>query len=128
MQSTLCITIANPIVPLKSAHNYSCQLTAHRPSPESRIATMRATSVNYNSAVSVFPAEGCDTVGGDACLADMYPEVKLQQITADDQGRMADRVDDSDLVDREYLEYDDSTTVILEENSAAASTKGESIS
>ncbi|KAE8697435.1 Detected protein of unknown function [Hibiscus syriacus] len=30
-------------------------------------------------ALSVFPAEACETIGGDACAADIYPEVRLQQ-------------------------------------------------
>ncbi|CAN1126659.1 Light-regulated protein 1, chloroplastic [Linum perenne] len=122
MQATPC-TIATSIVPLKPSQN-SCELAAavvlfprSRPSPASRantVATMRATSVNYNSSISVFPAEACETLGGDACLADMYPEVKLQRV--DEQGRDNQTATvASELVDREYLEYSDSKTVFLAE-------------
>ncbi|KAK3018171.1 hypothetical protein RJ639_003841 [Escallonia herrerae] len=31
---------------------------------------------------SVFPAEACDTLGGEACDAEMYPEVKLKPETS----------------------------------------------
>lgn len=51
----------------------------------------------------VFPAEACETVGGEACLADIYPEVKLQ--TQPRNPQIA-----SENVEREYLEYNDAKT------------------
>ncbi|CAJ2672301.1 unnamed protein product [Trifolium pratense] len=69
------------------------------------------STVNYNSAFSVFPAEACETVGGDACLADMYPEVKLQPEAKKDTPKAAT----SENTEREYLEYSDPKTVFQAE-------------
>lgn len=52
---------------------------------------------------SVFPAEACETVGGDACMADMNPEVKLKPEAH--QPKVV-----SEPVEREYLDYTDSKT------------------
>jgi hypothetical protein len=54
----------------------------------------------------VFPAEACETVGGEACSADMYPEVKLQPEAKKDTPKAAS----SENTDREYLEYNDPKT------------------
>lgn len=55
---------------------------------------------------SVFPAEACETVGGEACDVEMYPEVKLTQPESkSSQARTA-----SEMVDREYLDYNNSKT------------------
>jgi len=51
----------------------------------------------------VFPAEACETVGGEACMAEMYPEVKLQP-----EAKTPRVVTEN--VEREYLEYDDPKT------------------
>lgn len=51
----------------------------------------------------MFPAEACETIGGEACLADMYPEVKLEPQSKNDTPR-------TENVEREYLEYDDAKT------------------
>lgn len=56
--------------------------------------------------VSVFPAEACETVGGEACLADMYPEVKLQPEASNNAPKAAA----SENIDRDYLEYNDPKT------------------
>lgn len=53
----------------------------------------------------VFPAEACETVGGEACLADIYPEAKLLPQQRNDPPRIA-----SENVEREYLEYNDAKT------------------
>lgn len=49
---------------------------------------------------SVFPAEACEVIGGDACDAEMYPEAKLKP-----DGRNNIKVTTKELVDREYLDY-----------------------
>ncbi|XP_023004893.1 uncharacterized protein LOC111498071 [Cucurbita maxima] len=51
-----------------------------------------------------FPAEACDTVGGEACDVDMYPEVKLKP-----EAKRGGGV--SEPVDREHLQYDRPKTV-----------------
>lgn len=50
---------------------------------------------------SVFPAEACETVGGDAFDAEMYPEVKLDPETSNTTNKTS-----TEMVDRDYLEYD----------------------
>ncbi|XP_022148909.1 light-regulated protein-like [Momordica charantia] len=62
------------------------------------------STVDYTSTSSVFPAEACDTVGGEACDVEMYPEVKLKPETK--KGSSV-----SEPVDREYLQYDSPKTV-----------------
>lgn len=52
----------------------------------------------------MFPAEACETVGGEACLADMYPEVKLQPEAKNDTPKA------SENIEREYLDYNDPKT------------------
>uniref|UniRef100_A0A5B7C9Q8 Putative light-regulated protein n=1 Tax=Davidia involucrata TaxID=16924 RepID=A0A5B7C9Q8_DAVIN len=64
------------------------------------------SAVDYSSTASVFPAEACDTIGGEACDAEMYPEVKLDQEPKSNTPKTA-----SEMVDREYLEYDSPKTV-----------------
>ena len=69
------------------------------------------STVDYNSAFSVFPAEACETVGGDACLADMNPEVKLQPEARNDTPKTAA----SGNIEREYLDYNEPKTVFQAE-------------
>lgn len=60
----------------------------------------------------VFPVEACETIGGEACMAEMYPEVKLKpEASRSDTPRVAS----SENVDREYLDYtnDPKTYVII---------------
>lgn len=52
---------------------------------------------------SVFPAEACETVGGEACAADMYPEVKLEPEA--NKPKVA-----SEPIEREYMDYTDPRT------------------
>ncbi|KAL1808780.1 hypothetical protein ACET3Z_025770 [Daucus carota] len=63
--------------------------------------------VDYNTRTSVFPAEACETIGGDACNVEMYPEVKLTPDLKSTQPRIVSE----ELVDREYLDYNTSKTV-----------------
>ncbi|EOX99635.1 hypothetical protein QUC31_014559 [Theobroma cacao] len=69
------------------------------------------STVDYSSMASVFPAEACETIGGEACDVEMYPEVKLEQPEAQGTKAMAD----SEQIDREYLEYNSPKTVFLGE-------------
>jgi len=56
-------------------------------------------SVDYNdSEKSVFPAEACDIVGGEACEGEIGAEVKLK---ADSPPTLSSVVG----IDREYVEY-----------------------
>ena len=58
-----------------------------------------------NNKNSVFPAEACETVGGEACDVDaIYPEVKPTPPT--DSVAKASSTSDSETVEREYLQYD----------------------
>ncbi|KAJ1425216.1 Light regulated Lir1 [Sesbania bispinosa] len=72
--------------------------------------TYDISTVDYSSISSVFPAEVCEVIGGDACDVEMFPEAKL--IKTD--GRNI-KVTTRELVDREYLDYNDPKTVFLEE-------------
>lgn len=55
--------------------------------------------------LSVFPAEACETIGGDACLADIFPEAKLERDARNEAARTA-----SEPYEREYLEYNEAKT------------------
>ena len=54
---------------------------------------------------SVFPAEACKTIGGEACDVEMYPEVKLKPEAKSNKDMIA-----SEQIDREYLEYNSPKT------------------
>ncbi|KAG6592823.1 Light-regulated protein, chloroplastic, partial [Cucurbita argyrosperma subsp. sororia] len=56
-----------------------------------------------------FPAEACDTVGGEACDVEMYPEVKLKPEAKKGGGGGGGGGGGS--VDREYRQYDRPKTV-----------------
>ncbi|XP_042501151.1 light-regulated protein, chloroplastic [Macadamia integrifolia] len=64
------------------------------------------SAVDYSSTISVFPAEACETIGGEACAAEMYPEAKIK--TEDGNG-VARTV--PEMVDRDYVEYNEPKTV-----------------
>ncbi|XP_076960193.1 light-regulated protein 1, chloroplastic-like [Bidens hawaiensis] len=58
-----------------------------------------APEVDYGSMQSsVFPAEACETLGGVACDAEMFPETKLKQ-----EPKSNNKVT-AQTVDREYLQ------------------------
>ncbi|KAK7268150.1 hypothetical protein RIF29_20837 [Crotalaria pallida] len=107
-----------PLTPTKSVShvtNFPTKLTGSYTSPRYtaiKVATVsyETSTVDYNSALSVFPAEACETIGGEACLADIYPEVRLQPEARSDTPRVT-----SDNVERDYLEYDDPKTVFIGE-------------
>ncbi|KAG4912611.1 Light-regulated protein 1, chloroplastic [Glycine soja] len=114
MQTALTFAAPN-VVPLAQTKSFShvaifpTNLKAPRSSPRYspiRVAIVEpdTSTVDYNSAFSVFPAEACETVGGEACMAEMYPEAKLQP-----EAKTPRVVTEN--VEREYLEYDDPKTV-----------------
>ncbi|EXB81208.1 hypothetical protein L484_013149 [Morus notabilis] len=70
------------------------------------VASNDSPTVDYSSVTSVFPAEACETIGGDTCDAKMYPEVKLTP-----QPKNTASTDSSEPADREYLEYNGPKTV-----------------
>ncbi|KAK4392823.1 Light-regulated protein 1, chloroplastic [Sesamum angolense] len=105
MQTALTLS-SSPLVPCAPPRKL---ITSSPPNP-SRFASVRsnALAVNYSSTISVFPAEACETIGGDTCLADMYPEVKLEAEAKKPKTA-------SEAVEREYLDYTDPRTVLLGE-------------
>ncbi|KAI4375411.1 hypothetical protein MLD38_013283 [Melastoma candidum] len=67
-----------------------------------------ANTVDYTSSFSVFPAEACETIGGDACSAAMYPEANLSALQPIININIEQATED---MDREYLEYTAPKTV-----------------
>ncbi|KAL5793495.1 hypothetical protein ACOSP7_002089 [Xanthoceras sorbifolium] len=114
MQAVLCI--APPFLPLTPTKNFSQlaiappnignTLASRCPPIKATAATYDTSTFDYNSAFSVFPAEACETIGGEACLADMYPEVKIKPDARNDAAIIA-----SEAVDREYFEYNEAKKV-----------------
>ncbi|KAL2529263.1 light-regulated protein 1 [Forsythia ovata] len=83
----------------------------------SKFSSIRVTAmetetpvVDYSSSSSVFPAEACETNGGDSCLVSMYPEVKLKPVDRTNRPNIA-----SEPIERDYLDYCDPRTVLLGE-------------
>ncbi|KAK4845168.1 hypothetical protein QYF36_001805 [Acer negundo] len=116
MQAALCI--APPSLPLTPTKNLSQlaiaspklgnSLASRCPPIKATAATNDTSTFDYSSAFSVFPAEACETIGGEACLADMYPEAKIQPEARNDAATIAS---DSEAIDREYFEYNEAETV-----------------
>lgn len=52
----------------------------------------------------MFPAEACETIGGEACDVEMYPETKPKSAENTTKTQV------SESVDREYLEYNEPKT------------------
>ncbi|KAI9120491.1 hypothetical protein K1719_007524 [Acacia pycnantha] len=113
MQAAL--TFAPNLVPSTPSRNISqvasfppkvtASLTSKRGSPiKAATVSYDTSTVDYSSQTSVFPAEACETIGGEACMADAYPEVKLEPQSRNDTPR-------TENVEREYLEYADAKTV-----------------
>ncbi|XP_004145699.2 light-regulated protein, chloroplastic [Cucumis sativus] len=117
MQAVLSIAVPS----LLPSSTLSSNKPSHFPlitfsSHSSRRSSIKATAsvvydtsvVDYSSAISVFPAEACETIGGEACgWENMFPEVRLQQASLNNQNPVAS----SEEIDREYLDYADSKTV-----------------
>ncbi|KAJ0969261.1 hypothetical protein J5N97_022138 [Dioscorea zingiberensis] len=106
--ATVCFTGAMPLkgtknlVPRRSTKPYR---TAFFPKAITA-ASPDTNTVDYSSSESVFPAEACETVGGIACDAQMFPEVKLESQNRNTRARSS-----SEEVDRDYLEYNEPKTV-----------------
>ncbi|XP_057489333.1 light-regulated protein, chloroplastic-like [Actinidia eriantha] len=112
MQGTLCF--APNLIPCTPTKNLSTPWMSLPKQASSRFSPIKATSVAYDTSVvdysstfSVFPAEACETIGGEACAADMYPEVKLKPESRNNMARLA-----SEMIEREYLEYNGPKTVL----------------
>ncbi|GKV26022.1 hypothetical protein SLEP1_g35384 [Rubroshorea leprosula] len=121
MQAAICI--APTILPLTP----STSKTQPSPKPKLKVghlgsssrsfsvkastATYEASTVDYSSTISVFPAEACDTIGGEACLAQMYPEVRLEESNNSSRSQRNNNID-AEPYDREYIEYNDAKTVL----------------
>ncbi|PIN24222.1 hypothetical protein CDL12_03043 [Handroanthus impetiginosus] len=105
MQSAL--TLSSPVPPC--APPKSLMSSPPKFFQSSRFTSIRsnALAVNYNSTTSVFPAEACETNGGDSCLAETFPEVKLKP-EPKNKPKMA-----TEPFEREYLDYTDPKTVLL---------------
>ncbi|KAB2002507.1 hypothetical protein ES319_D11G071000v1 [Gossypium barbadense] len=111
------LSIAPPLIPnLSPSKAFSPRLGSSIGSPrrglpiKATATTYDTSMVDYSSMLSVFPAEACETIGGDACRADIYPEVKLQPEARNNSPRTT-----TELMDREYLEYNDAKTVFCAE-------------
>ncbi|KAF8408505.1 hypothetical protein HHK36_007661 [Tetracentron sinense] len=116
MQAALCF--APPLTPLtptrtsvtlwRSAPKLNTTLVSQPPPIKATAAAAAmandTSTVDYSSTASVFPAEACETIGGEACDAEIYPEAKLKP-----EARSAIKAAES--VDREYFEYDEPKTV-----------------
>ncbi|CAN6676487.1 unnamed protein product [Malus baccata var. baccata] len=118
LMATLRLSPISSLSPLAFVTTKSLALPCSslpRPLQPSRCPPLRVTnvtggdpsSVDYSSITSVFPAEACETVGGEACDAEMYPEVKLKP----EEGRSSTARTVSEQLDRDYLEYDSPKTV-----------------
>ncbi|CBI21280.3 hypothetical protein AAG906_023432 [Vitis piasezkii] len=119
MQAALCF--APTLLPLTPSRNFATpasssppklatSLTSRRPPIKAAAAAYDSSTVDYNSMTSVFPAEACDVIGGEACLADCYPEVRLKQEARNRAARTA-----SEVTERDYYEYNDAKTVFRAE-------------
>ncbi|KAL2320387.1 hypothetical protein Fmac_029356 [Flemingia macrophylla] len=117
MQTALTFVAPNvvPLAPTKSVSHvttFPTKLKVPLRHSPIKVATVdyESSTVDYNSAFSVFPAEACETVGGEACMADMFPEARLQPQAKKDTPRVV-----TENVEREYLEYNDPKTVFRAE-------------
>ncbi|KAG5228012.1 light-regulated protein [Salix suchowensis] len=74
------LPLVSPNKSLASARRVVPRLQTSQCSPIKASAPVAndASTVDYSSVTSVFPAEACETVGGEACDVEMYPEVKLK--------------------------------------------------
>ncbi|KAJ4845198.1 hypothetical protein Tsubulata_033875 [Turnera subulata] len=98
-------TFALPLTPVLRVQAPKCSPIKATPPVANDTST-----VDYSSTGSVFPAEACETIGGEACDVEMYPEAKLKQDDTATTARTA-----SEQIDREYLDYNGPKTVFREE-------------
>ncbi|XP_055813895.1 light-regulated protein, chloroplastic [Solanum dulcamara] len=97
--------------PLKSISTH-LKIT-HTTCPPIKATTLDTSTVDYSSMTSsVFPAEACETIGGEACDVEMYPETKPKSAVPP---TATSNTASSESVDREYLVYNEPKTVFLAE-------------
>ncbi|KAK4377031.1 hypothetical protein RND71_003327 [Anisodus tanguticus] len=117
MQAALCSTLSYipPVTPskilvspLRSISNFRTHITC--PLIKATTVASDTYTVDYSSMTSVFPAEACETIGGEACDVEMYPESKLKSAPTSNRRTTA-----SESVDRDYLAYNEPKTVFLGE-------------
>ncbi|XP_071705635.1 light-regulated protein 1, chloroplastic-like [Rutidosis leptorrhynchoides] len=124
MQASIHLS-SSPFLPLKATKTSSFSTTLlpikhHRQGTRTsstcisiKAAATDVSQVDYSSmASSVFPAEACDTVGGDACNVEMFPETKFRQQQPDPNVKVPPT---ASQIDREYLQYDSPKTVFIAE-------------
>ncbi|XP_057530851.1 LOW QUALITY PROTEIN: light-regulated protein 1, chloroplastic [Amaranthus tricolor] len=108
-----------PFFPSKSSIfvGSPCKITTSIAS--TRTSPIKATSsvpfqslaFNYNSPFSVFPAEACEIVEGDACAAVMYPDSRLNLMPQKMMSGNNKTV--SEQVEREYFDYNTDPKSVL---------------
>ncbi|XP_074275165.1 light-regulated protein, chloroplastic [Silene latifolia] len=98
----------NGVIRVNSPHKQPFFTTTHASPLKAVSGSFEPLSVNYNSPTSVFPAEACETVGGDACSANMYPEVKLSK--SEEKGNKKVTIEQ---VDRDYFDYNSQSKSVL---------------
>ncbi|XP_039019484.1 light-regulated protein, chloroplastic-like [Hibiscus syriacus] len=117
MQAALSLTLSSPlpIVTTTKTSSPPCKPTLQLQTP--RRFVIKATpvrqdnsTVDYSSTASVFPAEACETVGGEACDVEMFPEVKLKKEAQSNKEKSG-----PEQIEREYLEYNSPKTVFIGE-------------
>ncbi|XP_073007167.1 light-regulated protein, chloroplastic-like [Typha latifolia] len=75
------------------------------------ISASESSTIDYSSSISVFPMEACELIGGHACAAQMFPEIKLAAAEANGSNSSAALQE----IDRQYLDYDERRTVFPDE-------------
>ncbi|KAG9446197.1 hypothetical protein H6P81_012325 [Aristolochia fimbriata] len=107
-EAAACFSLHLPLTPSRTpAPVWRSQTRTKAVFPRVRaVTTEEPATVDYSSSTSVFPAEACETIGGETCMTTMYPEVKLKMEPSNTQARAV-----TEEVDREYLEYNESKTV-----------------
>ncbi|GLJ45071.1 hypothetical protein SUGI_0948760 [Cryptomeria japonica] len=112
MQTTMAMTMSAPAlspailcnnIQIRGAHLTS--LSSLTKSKQKLVYRWRAMAadpyVDYNSSPkSVFPAEACDTVGGESCEGKIGTEVQLKSESSSTQTSPQ-----AEGIDREYVEY-----------------------
>ncbi|KAK6922468.1 Light regulated Lir1 [Dillenia turbinata] len=88
-----------PAYPLKASSKLQTSLC---PPIKAKASVDELLTTDYSSSTSVFPAEACETIGGEACAVEMYPEAKLKPEPRNNARRTG-----LEQVEREYLEYAD---------------------
>ncbi|KAJ9167516.1 hypothetical protein P3X46_022162 [Hevea brasiliensis] len=59
----------------------------------SSVVAYDASTVDYSAVTSIFPAEACETIGGEACDVEIYPEVKLKSVATSITSTTTEQID-----------------------------------